>query len=203
MLTVKSSGDARIEVAIQSPNEPTGTVVICHPHPIHGGSMRHPILAGVADEAVAGGFAAIRFNFRGVGGSTGSHTGGPGEVDDLASVMDHAARESPPVVGIAGWSFGAAIALAWQADTHSTLAYAGVAPPMYTSDGLALPEAESLRDAQREFIIGERDQFVDADELTRYAESIGAAVNRYQNTDHFFVNKYERLSRDVVAVISR
>ena len=77
--------------------------MICHPHPSHGGSMQHPILAAVSDEAITKGLTAVRFNFRGVGGSTGSHTGGPGEIDDLSSIMDHVASELPPVIGIAGW----------------------------------------------------------------------------------------------------
>ena len=164
--------------------------------------MQHPILAAVSDEAVTKGLTAVRFNFRGVGGSTGSHTGGPGEIDDLSSIMDHVASELPPVIGIAGWSFGAAIALVWQSIAESTISYAGVAPPVHTSDGLTLPSPGSLRNAEREFIIGERDQFVNADALSSYARSIGAAVSRYPNTDHFFVNKYERLAKDVVRAIS-
>jgi alpha/beta superfamily hydrolase len=178
-----------------------GSIVVCHPHPGHGGTMQHPIVLAIADEAVAHGFTAVRFNFRGVGQSTSSPTDGSDEIDDLAAVMDHMEAEYPPVSGIAGWSFGAAVALIWQARTASTLPYVGIAPPIQGLPGHNLPLGESLASARRTFIIGDRDQLVDITALSRYAESVEASVISYANTDHFFINKYQRLAEDVVATI--
>lgn len=200
-VSVRSSGDVKIELAVQAPEEPRGTIVICHPHPSHGGTMRNPIIVRIAKEAFARSLTSVRFNFRGAGKSTGSHTGGPGEVDDLAAVMEHVASGLPPAVGIAGWSFGAAIALIWQSHTSSAISYAGIAPPVRRSRDLALPPPDSLVDADRELIIGDRDQFVTVEDLTRYAASIDARVNHYENTDHFFVNKHKRLAGDVVSAL--
>lgn len=161
--------------------------------------MRHPIVRAIADEAVLADLAAVRFNFRGVGKSTGTHSGGQGEIEDLFAVVQHAESEYPPVIGVAGWSFGAAVALIWQAQSASTVSYVGIAPPVAGVGGYPLPATGSLAEASRSFIIGERDQFVDVVALSSYAEAIDATVNRYANTDHFFINKYERLACDVVA----
>ena len=165
--------------------------------------MTHPIIKSIANEAVAQGLTSVRFNFRGVGGSTGRFTGGPGEIDDLSSVMAHVASNLPPATGVAGWSFGAAIALMWQSIASSAIPYAGIAPPVRWPAGSALPPADSLVAAEREFIIGDRDQFVDVEDLTRYAATVNASVNLYARTDHFFINKYERLAQDVLKAISR
>jgi alpha/beta superfamily hydrolase len=200
--TVESTDGVAIEAAVQTPPQTKGYIVVCHPHPAHGGSMRHPLVRAIANRAASQGFSGVRFNFRGVGASNGVHTGGQGEIDDLAAIMNHVGSATPPVVGIAGWSFGAAVALIWQAKTDSTIPYVGIAPPIRETGDLALPKSSALADAQRGFIIGERDQFVDADTLANYAESIDARVHRYANTDHFFINKYERLAEDVVRTIT-
>ena len=200
--TIESSGGVTLEFAVQVPPHPIGSMVVCHPHPGHGGTMRHPIVRAIADEAVANGFTAVRFNFRGVGQSTSSPTDGSGEIDDLAAVMGHMESDHPPVIGVAGWSFGAAVALIWQARTDSVIRYVGIAPPVQGLGGHTLPPNDSLSTARRTFIIGDRDQFVDITALTSYAESLDAAVIRYDNTDHFFINKYRRLAEDVVATLS-
>ena len=65
-----------------------GAAVVCHPHPQHGGTM-HTKAVFRAAQALAGvGFDALRFNFRGVGTSTGSYGGGPGEEEDVRAVLD-------------------------------------------------------------------------------------------------------------------
>lgn len=200
--TIESPGGVTLEFTVQMPSHPIGSIVVCHPHPGHGGTMRHPIVRAIADEAVANGFTAARFNFRGVGQSTSTPTDGSGEIDDLTAVMAHMESEHPPVIGVAGWSFGAAVALIWQARTASVISYVGIAPPVQGLGGYKLPLNEALSAARRTIIIGDRDQFVDITALTSYAESVEAAVIRYENTDHFFINKYQRLAEDVVATIS-
>jgi alpha/beta superfamily hydrolase len=196
--TIESSGGVTLELVVKKPPNSIGSVVICHPHPDHGGTMRHPLIAAIAAESVTRGFTSVRFNFRGVGKSTGASTLGIDEINDLSAVVEHAEAEAPPVIGVAGWSFGAAIALAWQAQSQSTIPYVGIAPPVQRLTDFGLSDGASLMPAPRTFIIGTRDQFVDADDLSKYAESIDASVTRYENTDHFFVNKYQRLAHDVL-----
>lgn len=175
-----------------------GTLLVCHPHPTQGGTMRHPILGAIAKEALARGLAVVRFNFRGVGESTGVHDDGIGEVSDIACVGDFIGRELPRLVGVAGWSFGAATALIWQARTGSTVPYIGIAPPVDSPLTPSLPDPGELEPARRLFIVGERDQFVNVDALAVYAGAIGADFEAYKGSDHFFVFKHEKLATDVV-----
>lgn len=165
--------------------------------------MHAPMLATIARHAVAEGFDVLRFNFRGVGGSTGTHGDGLAELRDIDAAIAYSTDLGIPIAGTAGWSFGAAVLLNWQADTDSTIPYVGIAPPVDSPLTPRLPDPETLAIGQRGFVIGERDQFIEADELARYAESIAAEVVRYPGTDHFFVLKHKRLAEDVVALIQR
>jgi len=79
--------------------------------------------------------------------------------------------------------------------------YVGIAPPVSSPLTPPLPDAADLAQARRAFVIGERDQFIEADELAKYAESISAEIITYPGTDHFFVSKHERLAQDVVKLI--
>lgn len=183
------------------PDEIIGTLVLCHPHPVQGGTMRHPILGSIAKDALEAGLVCVRFNFRGVGESTGHHDDGIGEVSDIAAITDFVERELPPLVGIAGWSFGAAVALVWHARSGSAVPYVGIAPPVNSPLSPALPSPDSLVEAQRTFIVGENDQFVDVDRLAVYAGTIGADLSIYKGADHFFVFKHDRLAGEVIASI--
>ncbi|MCB1246714.1 MAG: hypothetical protein KDB69_05570, partial [Acidimicrobiia bacterium] len=171
------------------------------PHPAQGGTMRAPIIGAVAGQLVAAGFTSVRFNFRGVGESTGTHDGGIAEVSDVAAVVGFA-EDTGSVRGITGWSFGGAVSLIWQAQTASDLTYVGIAPPVASPLTPGLPDADALAVARRLFIVGERDQFVDAPDLVAYAHRIGAEVEVYAGSDHFFVFKHDRLAADVVGFLA-
>ncbi|MCZ7532501.1 MAG: hypothetical protein M5U23_03675 [Acidimicrobiia bacterium] len=203
---IPSTDGVVLEVLVEEPrtipaDDWLGTVVLCHPHPTQGGTMRHPILGAIAAEALEAGLVTVRFNFRGVGESTGSYDNGIGEVSDVACVVDFVERELPPLTGIAGWSFGAAVSLGWQARSGSTVPYVGIAPPVKSPLTPHLPDASELAEARRLFVVGERDQFVDVDALAVYAGSIGADILIYPGSDHFFVFKHKKLATDVVAAI--
>jgi hypothetical protein len=159
------------------------------------------MLGAIAKHAVSEGFDIVRFNFRGVGASTGIHGDGEAELQDVEAAMAFASGLGMPVAGIAGWSFGAAVCLNWQADTASTVPYVGIAPPVNSPLTPLLPDPSRLAPARRAFVIGEKDQFIPADELAAYAEAISAEIIRYAGTDHFFVLKHKRLAEDVVKLI--
>lgn len=161
--------------------------------------MRAPLLIAVADAALDAGFRVVRFNFRGVGRSTGEFGYGIAEMADISAAMTFASEFSEPVRGICGWSFGAATALAWQARTRSSVPYVGIAPPVTNTLAPSLPDSRDLAAAKRMFIIGERDQFIEPAVLGTYADTIGAQFFEYTATDHFFVFKDDRLALDVVA----
>ncbi len=200
-LTLATPDGQKLEAILDRADDPRGVIVICHPHPEHGGTMRAPILGAIARHPVAEGFSALRFNFRGVGQSTGTHGMGSEELNDVSAAITHAANNCHTTVGIVGWSFGAAVALRWQAIAGSTMSYVGIAPPVDSPLTPVLPDPETLVAAKRAFIIGERDQFIDADELEKYADSISAETIRYPGTDHFFLLRHRRLAEDVVRML--
>ncbi len=100
-----------IECAIDNPpeNSPRGLAVLCHPHPLHGGSLDNKVVQTLARSLVQLGYTSVRFNFRGIGASQGTWDEGRGEVEDaLAVVAAHRMAGLPLVLG--GFSFGAYVA---------------------------------------------------------------------------------------------
>ena len=99
-----------ISCALDAPDaEPRGLAVICHPHPLHGGTMDNKVVATLARAFLQCGWRTARFNFRGVGGSAGAWDEGRGEIDDALSVV-HALRQHGETLALAGFSFGAYVA---------------------------------------------------------------------------------------------
>jgi alpha/beta superfamily hydrolase len=95
-----------IEIALDLPAETSkGVAVIAHPHPLFGGTMDNKVVQTLARAFTQCGWTAVRFNFRGVGGSAGTHDNGLGELDDLLAVVHHAAPSGR--LALAGFSFGA------------------------------------------------------------------------------------------------
>jgi len=89
-----------------------GVLVACHPHPQHGGTMHNKVVHTLARAAHELGLASLRFNYRGVGQSEGSYAEGAGETDDLLAVLDWLDENvHPPAVWLAGFSFGAYVAM--------------------------------------------------------------------------------------------
>ncbi len=101
-----------IEIAIDLPADgtaPRGVAVICHPHPQHGGTMDNKVAQMLARAFVQLGYRAVRFNFRGAGGSEGDWDHGQGEIDDALAVVA-AQRDSQLPLALAGFSFGGYVA---------------------------------------------------------------------------------------------
>ena len=98
-----------IEVLRDDPEGAThGIAFIAHPHPLFGGTMDNKVVQTLARAFVQAGWSAVRFNFRGVGGSAGEHDEGRGETDDMLSLVAQVAPEGP--IALAGFSFGAFVA---------------------------------------------------------------------------------------------
>ena len=193
-----TAGDVDLEAQWDVPDDPHFVTVLCHPHPLQRGTMRAPLMEAVARSLCMRGFAVLRFNFRGVGASTGAHDFGVGEMDDVLAAVTAAEAAYPSLpLGLAGWSFGAATALRFQARERSTLPYAGIAPPVSRERSPALPKAHDLAPSHRTFVVGDRDQFVTVDELTVYAASIDARLEVLPGSDHFFYFREEHVAAAV------
>ncbi len=198
MITLTTHDGEELEAILDAPPNPDQIVVFCHPHPAHGGTMNAPLMRHVADGLCARDVAVLRFNFRGVGASTGTHGGGIPELADLDAAFDHAGTFDLPI-GLAGWSFGAATSLVWLARTGHTLPWVGIAPPVRSSRTPALPAPEELPDAPRRFIIGDRDQFATVEDVRAYAASVGGVTDVLAGSDHFFYFREERVAELVAA----
>jgi alpha/beta superfamily hydrolase len=123
---------------------PKPAAVVCHPHPLGGGAMHNGVVAAVARSLAARGITALRFNFRGVGGSQGEHDHGLGEQDDVAGAFDWLTGRpdvDPRRVALVGYSFGAWVASLVAQVESKVAALAAICP-------VALDIDASRRDAR-------------------------------------------------------
>jgi alpha/beta superfamily hydrolase len=101
-----------LEAILKEPAVPVAAAVLCHPHPLGGGTMNNNVVYRAAKALEDAGVAVLRFNFRGVGASTGRHDGGAGEEEDALAALDVLAQRHPTLpLWLAGFSFGARVGL--------------------------------------------------------------------------------------------
>jgi alpha/beta superfamily hydrolase len=172
-------------------------VVLCHPHPLHGGTMETKLVARTARKLSESGFCALRFNFRGVGQSEGTWDEGRGERDDLRSVLDYVLDLNPNASLTAfGFSFGAWVALDVGADHPAIGAIVAVAPPIQhlSFDGLAQCTKPKL------IVCAGRDEIVDPDGLADWAESLAdpKQIVVLPEADHLFTKQSDEVARSVL-----
>jgi alpha/beta superfamily hydrolase len=102
----------QLEAILKEPAAPVAAAVVCHPHPLGGGTMNNNVVYRLAKALGEAGVAVLRFNFRGVGASTGRHDGGAGEEDDALAALELLAQRHPDLpLWMAGFSFGARVGL--------------------------------------------------------------------------------------------
>ena len=194
-IRIKVSEDIELEARWDVPDDPAAAIAFCHPHPRQGGTMTAPLMEKVTSSLVRGGLAVLRFNFRGVGRSTGHWENGVGEIDDVHAAVETVATDYPSLpLGIAGWSFGAVASLRWQARERSTTPWVGIAPPVMREGIHRLPPPDALAPANRTFIIGDRDQFVTVDQIRDYAAEVRGEVHLLRGSDHFLYFREHRVA---------
>lgn len=191
----------RLEGTLRIPDvAPRGIVVVAHPLPTHGGTMRNPLVASLARAVADRGFYALRFNFRGVGLSAGEWTGGREEWRDVGDTVEHARATFPELrVGVTAFSFGALMTLRWLAEGgHADgIALVGVA---LRSENLVPRDLPPV--PRGTFIVAaENDQFGSAAELRRAAPQ--ARIVEVMGVDHFFVGKRDEVGRLVADELER
>lgn len=145
-----------LEALIDEPGgDPHAAVVFAHPHPLYGGTMHTKVVYQAAKALSRIGCAVLRFNFRGVGRSTGTHDAGRGELEDFKAGLDFMAARYPnaPEMWAGGFSFGAWVGLTAGAADDRVTALIGIAPPLASYDFSAV--RDSLK--PKFFIQGEFD----------------------------------------------
>lgn len=161
-----------------------GTAIVCHPHPLHGGSMHNKVVVMVERSLRELGLATVRFNFRGVGASEGEYDEGRGETLDLLAVAEWVQRERPDdALWLAGFSFGSYVALL--AARHLPVKQMiSIAPPLGRWDfSAALPPPCPWLVVQ-----GEDDDVVEPQAVYDWIDSLPEkpTLVRMPETGHFF-----------------
>jgi hypothetical protein len=200
---VIASGDLKLEGLLHLPSDgasPFPGIVVCHPHPQYGGEMHNNVVYTVCRSALAHGIAALRFNFRGVGGSTGAYDNGRGERDDAMAALAHI-RELPEIdserIALAGYSFGAAVGL--RVPDPGLRALVAVSAP--TIGGPLTVDAP----CPVLFISGDRDDYSEPAELQRVVDTLEgrAELEVMAGVDHFWAGSDDRLSTAVSSFLQR
>jgi len=184
-----------LEMAVAMPDSgPRAAAVVCHPHPLYGGSLDNKVAYALARVCRDAGMAVARFNFRGVGTSEGSFDDGRGETADALAVADWLTRRVPERALLwLGFSFGAGVALR-AAEHRLPRGLVTVALPTRYFDPLPRPDCEWLA------VQGETDEIVDANTALQALGALVPApqVETIHDCGHFFHGRLGEL-RDRVA----
>lgn len=168
-----------------------GGAVITHPHPLFGGDMGNNVVLTAVRALAARGMSALRFNFRGVGRSTGTYGGGLDEADDVAAALAFLKSRTPGSHYVIGYSFGAAVAGRALIQGLSADGAICIAPPIAFMDLSFLPRVPGLR----LIVVGDQDQLCPLPSLQDLMAArqplpgeTAAEVRIIRGADHFFLD---------------
>jgi len=178
--------------------------VICHPHPAHGGSMHSKVVHTVHRVLDHAGHPTLRFNFRGVGTSAGSYSGGDGEIQDVAAAAAFArGKTGRERLWLAGFSFGSYVGARWALGDGNLERFIGLGMPVTgnidgrTFDFLDRPPAPML------IVQGDHDQYGSKEgvlALVARLKTKGKIEARFvTDADHFFTGRLTELARELRA----
>jgi alpha/beta superfamily hydrolase len=190
--------EARLDIPARTDH--SAVAVVCHPHPLYGGSLDNKVTATLARSFNERGIPVLRFNFRGVGASAGGHADGVGETEDLLAVIREAGRLFPGrALWLAGFSFGAYVAL--RALQHVEAAHLiTVAPPVHLYDcaDLAAPHCPWL------LIQGRNDEVVSCKEVMRWVSRCYPAPRAVylDGVGHYFHGRLSTLRAAIQAELA-
>jgi len=192
----------RLEALLNSGTDnATHAAVVCHPHPLFGGTMHNKVVFHTMKALNSFGFPVLRFNFRGTGLSEGEHDNGMGEVEDVRAALDWLDSEFHLPLIFAGFSFGAAVGLRASCPDPRVRAVIGVGTPVAPVAGESEQPREYSFDFLREctkpklLVSGARDQFGPRAKL----EALIAAIPEpkklviIEGADHFFEGRLREL----------
>jgi hypothetical protein len=168
-----SSGKLRLEgiASIPDGGGPFPAVVVCHPHPLYGGDMYNNVVSVVSVALVQAAIIALRFNFRGVGGSQGEFGQGVGEQDDVRAAIAYLSSidgVDPERIGFAGYSAGAGFGVKVACDDNRIRVLAAISPP------ISMFDFECLKGCAKPKILvsGERDDFTPAARFIEFCQGL-------------------------------
>ena len=181
----------RLEALYRELQDPTGIAIVCHPHPLGGGTLHNKVVFRAARGLEAANVATLRFNFRGVGASGGKHDEGEGEVDDVNTAIDWMKRKHPGLkLFVGGFSFGAWVASRAACERPDVDAIFLIGTPLNKYD------FGYLRDCEKPilFVHGTQDEHGDVAKLEKLVPHVrNAETVIVTGADHFFTKQLEAL----------
>ena len=191
----------RLEALLNSGAENAShSALICHPHPVYGGTMHNKVVFHAMKALNSFGFPVLRFNFRGFGLSEGEHAQGEGEADDVRAALDWLDREFHLPLIFAGFSFGAAVGLRVACPDNRVKAVIGLGVPVqpvnervYDLDFLHSCNKPKL------FVSGSRDQFGPRARLEALVKQLPEPKKLViiDSADHFFEGRLREMREAV------
>jgi alpha/beta superfamily hydrolase len=192
----------RMEAILKEPPTPAArAAIVCHPHPLFGGTMHNKVVFRIAKAFQGAGFAVLRFNFRGAGRSQGEHDEGRGEQDDLrAAIKFMEEKYANAELWLAGFSFGSAVMLRAACGAPSIRALVAAGVPVTKSD---LSDVVAC-DKPKLFVQGELDEFGNPEDLERFVARLNEpkTLKVIEGADHFFAGHLAELEQAVSDFIS-
>jgi hypothetical protein len=182
----------------------THAALVCHPHPVFGGTMHNKVVFHAMKALNSFGFPVLRFNFRGTGLSHGEHDHGRGEIDDVRTALDWLDREFRLPLIFAGFSFGAAVGLNAACADDLVKELIGLGTPVAPVDDRSY-EFDFLRSCDRPklFVSGSRDQFGPRARLEELVNSLRPPKKLViiESADHFFEGRLREMREAIEAWI--
>ena len=193
-ITFESTDGLTLEGELDLVDAAGATLVVCHPHPKMGGTMNAPLLLALRDELVSRRWNVLRFNFRGIGSSEGVSSTGTDELQDAMGAVARA-RDLGSPIALAGWSFGAAVALRVAAVEDGLIGCVAIAPAIDEKPGITegVPTDVEPR-CPVLLMIGANDELVEPDRARGWAATHDATFHEMKGANHFFWAKYDPLT---------
>ncbi|MET0155700.1 MAG: alpha/beta hydrolase [Rickettsiales bacterium] len=178
--------------------------LILHPHPLHGGTMNNKVVYRLYQTFARCGFSVFRFNFRGVGRSQGEYDHGVGELSDAAAALDWLQRQNQTASGcwVAGFSFGAWIALQLLMRRPEIKRFIAVAPPAVNMDFSFLspcPASGLVVQGTQDAVVKEADVRKLSEKMR--SQPIHTDYRTIEGADHFFKEKGEEFDAEIEAYV--
>ena len=174
----------------------THAAVVCHPHPLFGGTLHNKVVFHTMKALHSFGFPVLRFNFRGTGLSEGEHANGVDEIDDVRAALDWLEHEYTLPLIFAGFSFGAAVGLRAACPDPRVTALIGLGLPVTPIDDRTY-DFDFLRSCTKPklFVSGSRDQFGPPGKLETLVNSFAEPKQlvRIEAGDHFFEGRLKEM----------
>ena len=173
----------------------THAAVVCHPHPLYGGTLHNKVVFHAMKALNHLGFPVLRFNFRGTGLSEGEHDFGAGEADDAQVALDWLTNEFHLPIVFAGFSFGAATGMRVACPDADVKAIISLGTPFSAEGRLYSYEYLTACSKPKLFVSGGADQYANRSQLEQLAATTpNATLVIVDEADHFFLGKLDQMT---------